>query len=107
MQIYSKEILTAANSILIFSIIQKGESYGYHIIKTLDDRSDGRLDMKEGTLYPLLKKLHSKGYLNGRWKTAPSGHRRRYYTLSQSGILRFRELRGEWADMNKMIEGFE
>ena len=50
----SKELIAATTIPIILSILQKGESYGYEIIKEVKALSDDHLEWKEGSLYPLI-----------------------------------------------------
>lgn len=101
---FTKETNTAINPLLILSLIGKKETYAYDIIKEVKVLSDDQVNLKEGTLYPLLKKMKARGLVRSRWKTAPSGSRRKYYTLSQSGISALMRLKAEWIAANAIIE---
>jgi len=57
------------------------EEYGYSLKKALADRG---LDVDEGTLYPLLRRLEAQGLLSSEWRVE-SGRPRRYYTASDAG----------------------
>ncbi len=62
----SKPTKSAIFKILVLGIVYKTEIYGYGIIKQIGKLSDGDIEMKEGTLYPLLKKLHADNLQNGK-----------------------------------------
>lgn len=101
---FSKETSTAINPLLILSLIAMKETYAYELVKDLDRLSDHTLKLQEGTLYPILKKMKSKELLRSRWKTASSGNRRKYYTLTQTGMVKLLQLRAEWSTANALIE---
>ena len=77
--------------------------YGYSLLKSL---SDGGLDVDQGTLYPLLRRLESQGLLESVWKIE-EGRPRRYYVISANGKKQLPRLKEEWntivATMKKMI----
>ena len=50
-------------SLLVLSLLQGQDLYGYQMITELERRSDHTFQMKEGTLYPVLKKLENGGYV--------------------------------------------
>ena len=52
-------------SLLVLSLLQGQDLYGYQMITELERRSDHTFQMKEGTLYPVLKKLENGGYVTG------------------------------------------
>lgn len=55
-----KEIMKGSIDILILSIIEKHDTYGYEIAKSIKEKSEGLYSMGEGTLYPALKRLEKK-----------------------------------------------
>ena len=57
------------------------EQYGYSIMKILADHG---LDVDQGTLYPLLRRLETQGLLESHWRLE-GARPRRYYLLSQEG----------------------
>jgi PadR family transcriptional regulator PadR len=60
--------------------------YGLEIIRMLNDGAD--LLVSEGTLYPVLSRLHNDGLLNAEWVESDSGHPRKYYSLTAEGRRR-------------------
>ncbi|MFD2162346.1 PadR family transcriptional regulator [Paradesertivirga mongoliensis] len=82
---------------LVLIILRRQESYGYQIIQELRDKSGGQLTVAEGTLYPVLKKMEAKGWIEGVWKKADSGRERRYYKLTSKGT---QELEQQYSQLN-------
>ncbi|MEM8861969.1 MAG: helix-turn-helix transcriptional regulator [Chloroflexota bacterium] len=56
----SKDLVAASSRPMILSILSKGESYGYEILKTIKERSNGQIEWKDGMLYPVLRKLENE-----------------------------------------------
>ena len=48
---------------LVLHLLSKEKMYGFQIIKKLFDATDGEIEMKTGTLYPLLQTLENNGYI--------------------------------------------
>ena len=48
---------------LALLILNEDDAHGYRIVQEIKDRSDGRLIIKEGSLYPILYKLSDEGYI--------------------------------------------
>jgi PadR family transcriptional regulator PadR len=83
---YDSDLLRGnTDSMLLFLIEQHGESYGYRLIKEIEQRSRGFFRFKEGTVYPALRKLENEGLIQGSWKRLPSGQERRYYRITSKG----------------------
>ena len=77
------------------------EQHGYPLRKMLAGHG---LEVDEGTLYPLLKRLEGKGILKGRWGKS-AGRVRRVYSLSPKGTAYLGLLTREWKHSNAMLEG--
>ncbi len=82
--------------LLLLAIIEDGEKHGYAVIEELRSRTDGAIDLPEGTIYPALHRLERAGLLTSRWDEV-NGRRRRSYTLTTGGKKAAREKRREWS----------
>lgn len=76
------------------------ERYGYTLRQALAD--DG-LEMEESTLYPLLRRLESKGLLLSEWREEDK-RKKRFYILSVTGEDMLRRLVQEWQMINASLE---
>jgi len=70
--------------------------YGYQLVQTLADKSDGVLGMQQSTLYPMLYNLEAKGLIASEWRESESGRRRKYYTLTGAGRERLATDTEQW-----------
>ncbi len=77
------------------------EAYGYALRRRL---ADAGLEIDEGTLYPLVRRLEEQGLLESCWGESDEGRKRRYYTISAEGRELLAELRAEWATLSGSIE---
>ena len=75
------------------------EHYGYTLRKALADRG---LDIDEGTLYPLLRRLESQGLLVSEWREEDKRNKR-FYKLSAEGRRVLKDLLAEWEDLNVAV----
>jgi len=80
----------------ILSILQNGDAYTNEILLHL---KDAKLLVVEGTIYPLLTRLKNAGLLSYRWEESLSGPPRKYYALTETGILFLKELDNTWTDL--------
>lgn len=77
------------------------ERYGYTLRKALADLG---MDVDEGTLYPLLRRLESQGLLSSEWRE--EGRRnKRFYRLSKNGADVLPQLLAEWKAIDASLEG--
>jgi PadR family transcriptional regulator, regulatory protein PadR len=79
-------------------IIQKHDRlYGFDLIEKLKAKE---LDLKEGTLYPLLNRLTQDGILKPTWETEGiKGHPRKFYSLTKEGTRLVESMREEYDQM--------
>jgi PadR family transcriptional regulator PadR len=75
------------------------EHYGYTLKKELADQG---MDIDEGTLYPLLRRLESQGLLVSEWREEDKRNKR-FYKLSAEGRSVLKQLLTEWQDLNAAI----
>lgn len=99
----NKEILKGSVDILLLSVISTKDTYGYEIIKTIQQKSDNRYNMKEGTLYPALRRLELKELIVSYWGESEGGGRRKYYKITSEGDERLKENIKEWKIVNNLI----
>jgi PadR family transcriptional regulator, regulatory protein PadR len=76
------------------------EHYGYTLRKALDELG---LDIDEGTLYPLLRRLESQGLLQSEWREE-NKRKKRFYRLSPAGVTTLVELHAEFARLNASLD---
>jgi len=80
-----KDLVAASATPLVLAILSEGESYGYAILKRVDELSGGELQWTDGMLYPVLHRLERSGYVKASWGKSESGRRRKYYRLTERG----------------------
>jgi DNA-binding PadR family transcriptional regulator len=81
----SKDLVAACATPLVLAILAEGDSYGYAILKRVSELSAGDLQWTDGMLYPVLHRLERQGYIKGKWGTAETGRKRKYYHLTARG----------------------
>ena len=85
--------------VCVLAAIKNEDSYGYKIIKDMKPY----IEMSESTLYTILKRLETSDMLTVR--TAEHGGRlRKYYRITDAGVLRIEEFKNEWKEMLSMYQ---
>ena len=85
---------------LILAIIDREDSYGYEISQTIKLVAN----IKESTLYPILKKLEKAGYMTT-YGQDYQGRKRKYYSITQEGINQLQFLNEEWLTYKETLDG--
>ncbi len=99
-------ILELRRGVIVLAVLSQldEEQYGYSLLKRLSDQG---LDVDQGTLYPLLRRLEAQGLLASVWKLEEA-RPRRYYVISPEGRQLLPRLKEEWNNivdlMGKMLE---
>jgi PadR family transcriptional regulator, regulatory protein PadR len=88
---------------LIVSVLAalRAEQYGYSLRKRLSEEG---LEVDEGTLYPLLRRLETQGLLASEWREEGKRNKR-FYRLSASGAAMLAQLLDEWRALDASITG--
>jgi DNA-binding PadR family transcriptional regulator len=99
----SKEQMGANANAMILLILKREDSYGYAIMKELKDISSGRIIWKEGSLYPVLKKMETKKLIKSYWNVKDHDRPRKYYKILVKGINELEVFLEEQDFMVKLI----
>jgi PadR family transcriptional regulator, regulatory protein PadR len=78
--------------ILILHLIRQGPEYGNSLIHKIRDKSAGVMSVSPNAIYPLLRRLEEKGYVEGKWEH-PDTRSRRFYTITPEGEAKYQEMR--------------
>lgn len=93
--------LELRRGVLVLAVLAslKQPHYGYSLRKQLQD---GGIDIDEGTLYPLVRRLAEQELLSSEWRQG-EGRDRRYYQLSELGAQLLNQLTDEWQQLNAAL----
>ena len=84
----------------ILSLIDRKEMY---VSDLIDELKKGKLDVVEGTLYPLLTRLKNGEFLAYRWEESTGGPPRKYYQITEKGKLFLAELLNTWKELTESV----
>lgn len=83
---------------VLLTLLADRERYGYEIVSAIEEWSGGRLEVRDGTLYPVLYRLEEAGFIEPRWETQERGVPRKYYRISDAGKEEQDRLAAEWRE---------
>ena len=98
-----KDLVAASATPLVLAILSEGESYGYAIIKRVEELSAGDLRWTDGMLYPVLHRLERNGMVKAKWGKSESGRRRKYYRITDRGEQELADQRRQWRVVNEAL----
>lgn len=98
-----KTLVAASTKPLILSILSHGKSYGYQIIKNVENLTDGELSWTDAMLYPVLHRMESDGLIKSEWVVQDNGRKRKYYTITAKGKEEREVTRVQWTNVNTAL----
>ena len=97
---FSKDLIRGSIVPVVLALLKDRAMYGYEMVKVVNARTNGRLEWKEGTLYPTLHRLQAKRLISARWADAPAdeapGRKRKYYSITRKGRAELARRTEEW-----------
>ncbi|MFW6154363.1 MAG: PadR family transcriptional regulator [Planctomycetota bacterium] len=94
---------------MVLAMLAERPMYGYEIIKLVHARTDGKLQWKEGTLYPALHKMQADGLLAAAWQQPPADgdappRKRKYYRLTRKGKTQLARQARQWKELSDAVD---
>ena len=89
---------------VILKLIIEQDRYGYEISNTIKERTDNQFEIKEATLYSIVKRLDEKGLIESYIGNLTHGKKRRYYRVTTLGRVYYKEKISEWNEFKLIIE---
>ncbi len=83
----------------VLSLLAKGDRYGYELASSLSQS----IDISDGTIYPILRRLKEEGYVTTYLQEASGGPPRKYYALTESGVREQTKLEQEWVEFVECV----
>ena len=83
----------------VLVLLDKKDRYGYELVQKISDQ----IDISEGTVYPLLRRLTKEGYFTTYLKESTEGPPRKYYKLTDNGRIYYQELLQEWREFTNGV----
>ena len=90
------EVLRGTLDLLILKAVSWGPVHGYAVARWIEQATDDVLRIEEGTLYPALHRLETRGWITAEWGVPEATRRAKYYTLTPRGRAQLRVERTTW-----------
>ncbi|MGV9386789.1 PadR family transcriptional regulator [Nonomuraea sp. NPDC003707] len=94
-----RELARGTTELAVLSVLDVRRRYGYELLKLLRQAGEGVLEVKEGTLYPLLHRLEDAGHILATWEAEGRARPRKYYVITPDGRTYLAMLRAEWTGL--------
>ena len=90
------DLLQGTLSILILKALLAGPAHGFGIARWIEATTRDVLTIEEGSLYPALRRLEDKGWVESEWGISENNRRAKYYTITGTGRAQLRAEADVW-----------
>lgn len=92
-------------NLCVLALLDQQDMYGYELVQAISNQ----IEISEGSVYPLLRRLTKEGYFTTYLKESTEGPPRKYYKITELGKQNLKELREDWKNfikgVNELIDG--
>lgn len=89
---------------IILKALNLGDKYGYEICKDIERLSNGKLILKQPSLYSCLRRMEEQKYISSYWKDSLLGGRRHYYSITEKGKQQYEENKSIWKNDEELLK---
>ena len=99
------ELLQGTLDMLILKAISLGGLHGYGVLLRLQQLTQGRLQIQQGSLYPALYRLESQGLIASEWGESENKRKAKFYTLTAAGRKQLKVEAESWSRFSAVVGG--
>jgi PadR family transcriptional regulator, regulatory protein PadR len=97
------DLLQGTLGLLILKALVGGERHGYDIARWIEEVTSGVLEIEEGSLYPALRRLEDRAFVESRWGLSENNRRARFYGISPAGREHLRADASHWLRFTRAV----
>lgn len=97
------ELLQGTLDLLILKVVALGPIHGYGISQRIRQISKEVLNVPQGSLYPALHRLETRGWLVAEWGESENGREAKFYELSREGRRQLNKEEASWERLAEAI----
>ena len=90
------ELLQGTLELLVLKMLSAGAMHGWGIGQRIQQTSGDVFQVNQGSLYPALQRMKTRGWITSEWQVTENGRRARYYSLTSLGQKQLQAERKEW-----------
>ncbi len=99
------DLIQGTLDMLILKAVSLGPLHGYGVLLRIQQISDNRLEIQQGSLYPALYRLEHQGLVASEWGESENKRKAKYYRLTATGRRQLQEETRNWNRMADIIAG--
>lgn len=101
METWDTQLRKGGLELAVLLLLWRHRMYGLELLTSLGQAG---FAVSEGTIYPLLNRLSTQGVISAEWVTGESGHPRKYYRLTASGLEQASRMVRQWTEFASAID---
>jgi len=99
---WQSQVKKGTLTFIILNVLQNNEFYGYEFIEEVKKLT--KIEIAEGTFYPLMNRLKKEDLVTSKWVEQESGIPRKYFSLTETGKQTLKEMKVYWDDLSSSIK---
>ena len=99
------DLIQGTLDMLILKAVSLGPLHGYGVLLRIEQISNEKLKIEQGSLYPALYRLEARGLIASEWGESENNRRAKYYRLTAAGKRRLETETDRWNEMADVIAG--
>ena len=100
----ASDLIRGHTETIILAHLVPKDSYGYEINKAIQEKTGGKYELKEATLYSAFRRLENARLIRSYWGDENTGARRRYYSITEQGKALYLENKSDWEKAKEIID---
>ena len=101
---FSAELKKGSLELIVLTLLGERPRHGYEIGQLIEGRSQGQLQFRVTSLYPVLYRMETRGWIASRWVEKAGEHRRNYYSLTATGRKILAEEQRRWRAFTAAVD---
>jgi PadR family transcriptional regulator PadR len=97
------DLLQGTLDMLVLKAVSLGPLHGYGVLLRIQQISQNRLEIQQGSLYPALYRLEDEGWIAGEWGQSENNRRARFYKLTAAGRRRLETEAKKWNQFSAVV----
>ena len=97
------DLLQGTLDMLILRVLTRGEMHGWGIVDRLSQLSKNALKLGEGSVYPSLYRMETKGWIKATWAQTDNNRQAKYYSLTRAGRKQLEAEQQSWEQLSAII----
>ena len=98
------EVIKGTLEMIVLEVLQVEPMHGWGITERIERRSNGLLSVNQGSLYPTLYRLVTRGWVTSEWRTTENNRSARYYTITRIGRKQLAAERAQWHKRSRGVD---